>query len=59
MKFKVELWSVVVSTRVVFKGPTAKFVVEGVLVFVMGVPSQWYHWKEAMPVAGDQRLEVT
>ena len=57
MKFKVELSRVVARTRVVFKGPTVKFV-EGVLIFVMGVPSQWYHWKEAMPVAGDQRSDV-
>lgn len=49
---------VVAKTRVVFKAPTVK-AVDGALRFVMGVPSQWYHWKVAMPLAGDQRSEVT
>lgn len=43
----------------VLSAPTVKVVDEGVLMFVMGVPSQWYHWKLAVPVAGDQRSEVT
>ena len=58
MKSSVELSSVVVRTRVVFSAPTVKLV-SGVLIFAMGVPSQWYHWKEALPVAGDQRSDVT
>ena len=58
LKSRVELSMVVAKTRVVFKAPTVK-AVDGALRFVMGVPSQWYHWKVAMPLAGDQRSEVT
>ena len=42
-----------------FKPPTVKLTVEGVLRLAMGVPSHCSHWKVAVPLAGVHRSEVT
>ena len=59
----VELFNVIEKTSVVFSAPTVKGLgVDGVLAVAsatMGVPSQVNHSKDAVPVAGDQRSDVT
>ena len=58
LKSRAELSIVEDRTREVFKAPTQK-VVDGVLIFAIGVPSQRYHWNVAKPLADVQRSDVT